>query len=204
MAPPFPSLFKLPIPRRFVLLGLSAAIIVLLINLFAPSSIPPILTDRLTDEDGYFSGAGKWLPSVWDTETLIDRPPEFDDQGQCLFQSPYDALSPEEKRRAEFLVLEEVSKGVVRSKDLGDMESGDEGGGGGEFGRPKGMSHPILALLKRGEDKWNNRMNNQSKTIEEAAEKYIAKWNRNPPKGFEKWWKFATSVHVLLPDDYDA
>jgi beta-1,2-xylosyltransferase len=61
-----------------------------------------------------------------------------------------------------------------------------------------------LALLKAGEEKWKQKMSSQSQTIEEATEKYIKKWNRNPPKGFDKWWHFASSVHVLLPDEYDA
>lgn len=91
------------------------------------------------------------------------------------------------------MVLEEVSAGVVRAKDMG--ENGE---------KPKGQSHPILALLKQGEEKWQHKMNNQSKTLEEATEKYIAKWNKNPPKYFDRWWKFASSVHVLLPDEYDA
>jgi beta-1,2-xylosyltransferase len=194
MAFHFSSPFKVPIPRRFLLLGLCAAIVVLLLNLFAPSSLPPLLSDSLTDEDGYFA-TSKWLPSMWDTEEVVDRPPEFDETGQCLFLSPYDALSPEEKRRAEYMVLEEVSAGVVRAKEMPDDPMDD---------RPRGPSHPILALLKQGEQKWNAKMNNQSKTIEEAVERYRAKWNRNPPKYFDRWWKFASSVHVLLPDEYDA
>lgn len=192
MAFPFPSPFKLPLPRRFVFLALSAAILVLFLNLFAPSSLP----SSSSDEPSYFS-TGKWLPSIWDSEAVIDRPAEFDEDGQCLFLSPYDALSAEEKRRAEWLVLEEVSAGVVRAKP------GSEGGSGNGT-RPEGTSHPILALLKAGEEKWKHKMSSQSQTIEEATEKYIKKWNRNPPKGFDKWWHFASSVHVLLPDEYDA
>lgn len=100
--------------------------------------------------------------------------------------------------------LEEVSAGVVKAQHTFGLDlDGAEDGSNGTW-TPKGPSHPILALLKEGEEKWDKKLSGQSKTIEEAVEKYTKKWNRNPPKGFDRWWNFASSVHVLLPDEYDA
>jgi beta-1,2-xylosyltransferase len=158
------------------------------------------VSDSGDEADGLLSPPS-WLP--WQSSETFDHPPEFDEDGQCLFLSPYSALSREEKQRAEWMELEEVSAGVVRSKFASD---GDEEAGDGVveeydgFEDPdmahnatrkkiklKGQSHPILKLLKQGEDKWNERINGQSKTLEEAVDKYVSKWGRQPPKGFDRW-----------------
>lgn len=201
-----------PIPRRFIVLFSTILSLLVIYHFLAPSYAPLSRSSRLASygsdsssgdaADGYLSPAS-WLP--WQSDTY-DRPPEFDEDGQCLFLSPYSALSKEEKQRVEWMELEEVSAGVVRSKYASD---GEQGGSeevaefdgfedpdvvanatskGRKSGtRPKGRSHPILKLLKQGEDKWNERINGQSKTLEEAVAKYVGKWNRQPPKGFDRW-----------------
>ncbi|KAJ7583091.1 glycosyl transferase family 90-domain-containing protein [Mycena floridula] len=42
----------------------------------------------------------------------------------------------------------------------------------------------------------------QSKTLAQASARYTLKTNRNPPKNYEKWFRFAKSKSCLI-DDYD-
>ncbi len=52
---------------------------------------------------------------------------------------------------------------------------------------PVGKSHPILGLLRHGDQKWKRMVESQSRTLEQAVDKYMSKWNRPPPKGFDLW-----------------
>ncbi|ORX35699.1 hypothetical protein BD324DRAFT_631296 [Kockovaella imperatae] len=207
---PFPSPFGLPLPRRFIVLGLSAVTVILFLHLFAPSTLPSALAPNLHhhEPDASYFSPSKWLPPIW-KQTPPSSLPEFDEDGVCLFLSPFDALSAEEKERAQLIKLEEVSSGVVRaapysgdSEDLLDDDDYPMGPNGTIV--PTGMSHPILALLRDGETKWKARMARQSKSLDEAVTVYKDKWGRNPPKGFDLWWNFAVANQVLLPDEYDA
>jgi beta-1,2-xylosyltransferase len=120
-----------------------------------------------------------------------DRPLEFDEEGNCLFLSPFDALSAREKERATALVLERVSAGIVKSpkESLSGDDSDIEGYGNMTEGGAamEGMTHPILGLLRDGETKWKDMVAKQSKTLEQAVEVYKERWGRQPPKGFDKW-----------------
>ena len=186
---PFPSPMNLPVPRRFAILGISAAILVLFLHTFLPSTLPPVLTsdsEHHEPDSSYFSPS-KWLPPILNPKTS-GRPVEFDEDGQCVFLSPFDALSSAEKARAAFVELEEVSSGVVRSKPLSESEEFGYGMGMNETGlMPTGLTHPVLALLRDGEVKWQARMARQSKTLEEAVEVYKERWGRPPPLGFDNW-----------------
>ncbi len=165
-------------------------------------------------------------PANWLPDTLSPfskggkKPAEFDEFGHCLFLSPFDALSDEEKARAEAVELVEVSAGIVRSKeavftssqaDQGHVynASSGESGAAPSHGYPPPVSHrptltnPILGLLRDGERKWQDMIAKQSKTLEQAVQEYKDRWNRMPPKGFDEWWHFAQDEGVLLPDEYD-
>lgn len=41
----------------------------------------------------------------------------------------------------------------------------------------------------------------QSKSLEEAVRNYKAKYGRNPPKGFDTWYKWAVANDVQVLDD---
>ncbi|WWD17085.1 beta-1,2-xylosyltransferase 1 [Kwoniella shandongensis] len=210
---PFPSPFAIPIPRRFVILILSGTILVLFLHTFAPSTLPPAFTPNLPhhEPDASYFSPSKWLPPILNPNAP-SRPVEFDEDGQCLFLSPFDALSPAEKLRAEQLYLEQVSPGIVKSKAPPTEGSDADPDFDDEFSAlsnetrkmPTGMTHPILGLLRDGEVKWNAKLAQQSKTLEQAVEVYKEKWGRSPPKGFDEWWHFATQNNVLLPDEYDS
>jgi hypothetical protein len=63
--------------------------------------------------------------------------------------------------------------------------------------------HPIPVLLALGENRWEELLSRQSTTLEEAVEEYKRRYGRNPPRGFDTWWDFATSHNLVLPDEYD-
>ncbi|WWC88904.1 uncharacterized protein L201_003819 [Kwoniella dendrophila CBS 6074] len=63
--------------------------------------------------------------------------------------------------------------------------------------------HPILDLMKQGEDKWNNLLERQSKTLPQAVTEYRRRYGRAPPKGFDQWWQFCKRNQVKIVDDYD-
>ncbi|WWC70900.1 uncharacterized protein I206_104852 [Kwoniella pini CBS 10737] len=63
--------------------------------------------------------------------------------------------------------------------------------------------HPIPLLLNLGEKRWEELLSRQSRTLEEAVREYIRRYGRKPPKGFDKWWEFASKNNLVLPDEYD-
>ena len=50
------------------------------------------------------------------------------------------------------------------------------------------IEHPIHALIANASVTWQNLLSKQSKTLQEAVAEYKRRYNRNPPKGFDKWW----------------
>jgi hypothetical protein len=44
----------------------------------------------------------------------------------------------------------------------------------------------------------------QSKTLSAAVTEYNRRYGRNPPKGFDEWYEFATSNGATIIDEYDA
>lgn len=47
--------------------------------------------------------------------------------------------------------------------------------------------HPILELIENAERKWDKLLKSQSKTLAEAVAEYKRRYQRNPPRGFDKW-----------------
>lgn len=218
--------FNLPfgLPRRYIVLG--AAAFTFLFFAFESRS-REFASDHLSSLNEKALEAGihpvNWLP-----DSLIangpfgigSKPPEWDEHGRCLFLSPFDALSAEEKARAEQLELVEVSEGIVRSKQAlfrapTDRKPALEGGNVTEADAMRAedktigtgestLTNPILGLLRDGERKWKDMIARQSQTLDQAVEEYKARYGRNPPKGFDEWWTFAHGQGVLLPDEYDA
>ena len=96
------------------------------------------------------------------------------EDGSCLFVSPFDGLSDVEKRLANSMVFEEAAPGSVRIKKGYKIWSSYE-------------AHPMLGLIKYGEEKWLRHLKRRSSTLREAVRTYQSKWGRPPPKGFDKW-----------------
>jgi hypothetical protein len=47
--------------------------------------------------------------------------------------------------------------------------------------------HPVLLLMKEGEERFKQKLARQSKTFEQAVGEYRRRYGRSPPKGFDIW-----------------
>lgn len=66
------------------------------------------------------------------------------------------------------------------------------------------VDHPIPKLMADAEDKFRGLLARQSKTFEDAVAEYQRRYKRDPPKGFDDWYKFAVEKNVKLIDEFDA
>ncbi|THH19546.1 hypothetical protein EW146_g1646 [Bondarzewia mesenterica] len=64
--------------------------------------------------------------------------------------------------------------------------------------------HPISKLMEEAETKFRKLLAKQSQTIEAAVAEYKKRYHRDPPKGFDAWWKFAQENNVRMVDEYDG
>ncbi|KAK4703500.1 hypothetical protein P7C70_g2716, partial [Phenoliferia sp. Uapishka_3] len=67
---------------------------------------------------------------------------------------------------------------------------------------PRGR-HPIHVLIERAEKRWKEKLEKQSMTLKDAVREYKLRYKRNPPKGFDDWWKFTEEHNIQLRDEYD-
>ncbi|THH09010.1 hypothetical protein EW145_g2318 [Phellinidium pouzarii] len=64
--------------------------------------------------------------------------------------------------------------------------------------------HPIPKLMAEAEDKFRGLLSRQSKTLEQAVAEYKKRYGRNPPKGFDHWFKFVKDNNIKMVDEYNA
>ena len=64
--------------------------------------------------------------------------------------------------------------------------------------------HPIAKLMDEAEAKFRKLLSKQSQTLEAAVVEYKRRYRRDPPKGFDAWWKFAQENNVRMVDEYDG
>ncbi|KAF4579385.1 Protein O-Glucosyltransferase/Glycosyltransferase 90 [Pleurotus pulmonarius] len=64
--------------------------------------------------------------------------------------------------------------------------------------------HPIPKLMDQAEARFREKVDRQSKTLQAAVKEYKRRYERNPPKGFDEWWKFAKANNVTFVDEYDG
>lgn len=50
--------------------------------------------------------------------------------------------------------------------------------------------HPIYQLTRSAQAEWDEKVENQSRTLVEAVEEYRRRYKREPPRGFGKWWEW--------------
>lgn len=70
--------------------------------------------------------------------------------------------------------------------------------------KPSIKEHPIPRLMAEAESKFRNLLSSQSSTLAQAVAEYKKRFNRDPPKGFDEWWKFIQDNDVLMVDEYNA
>jgi hypothetical protein len=63
--------------------------------------------------------------------------------------------------------------------------------------------HPILDLMRDGDEAFRTYDEGRSKTFKETVTKYRRKYGRHPPPGFRDWYKFARDRNVYNVDDFD-
>jgi hypothetical protein len=63
--------------------------------------------------------------------------------------------------------------------------------------------HPIPKLMGDAQTKFKKMITGQSRTLIQAVEEYKRRYGRNPPKGFDEWFKFAKENGVKIIDEYD-
>jgi hypothetical protein len=68
---------------------------------------------------------------------------------------------------------------------------------------PEGGEHPIYELMERGEERWHQLLDAQSRTLAGAVEEYKKRYTISPPAGFEKWWAFCEEHNVTMRDEYN-
>jgi hypothetical protein len=64
--------------------------------------------------------------------------------------------------------------------------------------------HPIPKLMADAEVQFRKLLSKQSRTLKAAVNEYQRRYKRNPPKGFDKWWRFAKENDVKMVDEYDG
>ena len=64
--------------------------------------------------------------------------------------------------------------------------------------------HPIPKLMADAEVNFRKLLSRQSRTLSAAVREYKRRYNRDPPKGFDEWWKFAKDNNVKMIDEYDG
>ena len=67
-----------------------------------------------------------------------------------------------------------------------------------------GTAHPIWQLIKDNERKYEEMIEHQSKSLEEAVAEYRRRYGIPPPPNFDKWYDFAKAKGVQLIDEYDS
>ena len=64
--------------------------------------------------------------------------------------------------------------------------------------------HPIPRLMAHAEDSFRALLSKQSRSLRAAVREYRRRYGRDPPKGFDDWWKFAKRNGVKLVDEFDG
>ncbi|KAJ9614656.1 hypothetical protein H2200_002793 [Cladophialophora chaetospira] len=67
-----------------------------------------------------------------------------------------------------------------------------------------GELHPIETLVEKAQMHFNTMVRTQSKTLSEAVATYSSRYGRDPPSGFDKWFKMAKDAEYVLIDEFDT
>lgn len=132
--------------------------------LFAPSD--------LTSSPLFIAGRPPRLLYDWTDPNLVDSQEERALARDCVFDSPLDHL-------ALWPALQNASKLPAPSSNGLLNATGWSG--------PEGW-HPLLLLIKEGEERFKAKLASQSRTLAEAEDEYRRRnGGRRPPSGFEVW-----------------
>ncbi|PBP24926.1 capsule associated protein [Diplocarpon rosae] len=63
-------------------------------------------------------------------------------------------------------------------------------------------SHPVLALIGHAERHFEQVLAKETLTLTAAARRYRERRGRQPPPGFDKWWKYAKQNNAIIIEDF--
>jgi hypothetical protein len=122
------------------------------------------------------SGSGNsWISHLFETSVFDPLP------------SPIDEKEPEREERGgvwKFKKLPTNKQTNNRIEEEG--EEREEGEDDVPAVREK-FIHPIFSLIKKSRKEWDDKLNAQSLTLEDAVHEYQRRYGMNPPKGFDTW-----------------
>ncbi|GAA5832497.1 hypothetical protein JCM11251_001347 [Rhodosporidiobolus azoricus] len=72
------------------------------------------------------------------------------------------------------------------------------------FPPPELQAHPIHFLLREAQSAWTAKLARQSRSLDQAVREYRRRYRREPPRGFDQWFRFAKKNKVQLIDEYDS
>jgi len=64
--------------------------------------------------------------------------------------------------------------------------------------------HPIPRLMANAERRFRTLLSRQSHSLRGAVAEYKRRYGRNPPKGFDAWWRFVQENKMKIVDEYDG
>ncbi|GAA5987354.1 hypothetical protein JCM5350_005637 [Sporobolomyces pararoseus] len=67
----------------------------------------------------------------------------------------------------------------------------------------KSQPHPIHLLVREAKEKWESKLNRQSKTLPQGIDIYEERYKRRPPRGFDEWYYHALANDFKLRDEFD-
>ena len=71
-------------------------------------------------------------------------------------------------------------------------------------GLGSGQKHPIEVLVEDARRKYTHMIENQSKSLEQAIANYKKRYQREPPPGFDDWYRVAVRLNATIIDEYDT
>ncbi len=66
------------------------------------------------------------------------------------------------------------------------------------------QKHPIEFLVEHARRKATDIVERQSKSLQEAIANYRNRYHREPPPGFEDWYRVAVELNATIIDEYDT
>lgn len=66
------------------------------------------------------------------------------------------------------------------------------------------LDHPIPKLMADAEENFRKLLARQSRKLHAAVKEYKRRYGREPPKGFDGWWRFAQDNNVKMVDEFDG
>lgn len=67
---------------------------------------------------------------------------------------------------------------------------------------PEEDQHPIIELLRRAEEVFDDVLAKETRTLKDAAREYRERRGRQPPPGFDKWWEYARDNNAIIVEDF--